>query len=155
MKTSVDLRPPAGSLVGLLLLCMLAGAAAEAQADEQPQQADELKLVLPDDVEHRFEVPKSMSFDEYCRTFGKEYATTGERLARHKLFPDRLVSVLRSQVAYLVGARATFLKLTQFSDLTDEELAQLCPACYASPSASTGRVQSGRQQADPRRQGSA
>jgi hypothetical protein len=134
MKTSVDLRPPAGSLVGLLLLCMLAGAAAEAQADEQPQQANEPKLVRPDDVERLFEVPKPMSFDEYCRTFGKEYATTGEQLARHKLYTDRLVNSLRSQVAYLLGTRNDFLAISYYSDWTDDERARICPGCYASQS---------------------
>jgi hypothetical protein len=121
---------------------LVSGKPGSPQEDERQQQADEPKLVVHP-REHHFELPKPMSFDEYCRTFGKEYATAGERLARHKRYTDRLVKSLRSQVAYLLGMRDDFLGVTQYSDLTDEERAQVCPLCYASQSGEQGAIPCG------------
>jgi C1A family cysteine protease len=128
-------------LMGLLLTGVFVdGAIAGAQGDAlSEQQVAEPKLVRPDDVEHQFEVPKPMSFDEYCAKFGKQYAAESERLMRQKIYLATLAMALRSQVAYLLGAQDYFLGPTPFSDRTRKEKSRVCLSCFANRSEDEGR----------------
>jgi hypothetical protein len=117
-------------LVGLLLTGVsvageITGVQGEARAEQQVRA--EPKLVRPDDVEHLFEVPKPMSFDEYVEKFGKQYAAKSERLMRETIYTANHANALRSQVAYLLGAQDYFMGPTPFSDRTIDELTKILP----------------------------
>lgn len=109
---SLIMRP---LIVLSLVICL--GAAIALAADSNDKDGSELP-----DTRRRFQLPKSLDFNQFKRMFHKSYSSIVESLVRKKLFIARLIRSIISSIKYKHNKSSYYLKVNEMSDWTKNEI---------------------------------